>query len=203
MEKEDVKNLFVGVGMTADTVMTVKFFPPFEAMNGDYTFVATKVGRGRGGSLIVTLRNSSGELLTELLVNGSKKSFGTAVAEYIQSINVGGHVVGVLEPTKMHLPQKPKSSKAKENSIQLREALLTLGYMRTSNVQVAITSDDPELNGVWTVGKNAVKHPGRFGQVSLEFSRTTPAGVVEKIEVWSYKDVDRIQKIDVITVNGC
>lgn len=197
MQRDEIKALFGG--MPTGTNITIKFYPPFGSLNGEYSFIEAKTGRGRGGSLVVSVKNTTNnKVLTDLEVDGAKKAFGTAVAEFIQSITAGEKVVGVVEATKADLPQKPKSPKAKENSLRLKDVLVTLGYIRGDNVQVEIASDDKDIAGVWTAGKNAIKHPGRFGQVSLGFTRVVD-GVTQKMELWSYKDVDRVNAIDLLT----
>ena len=193
MQREDIKALFTD--MVANNKVTVAFHAPFTELNGEYLFVESKKGRGRGGSLGVVLKSvTDGATLEYMTVNGEPKAFGTPVADYIISVTSGGEVTGNLEE---EAPAKPKSPNGKENAKVLREVFLQLAELR-GNVRVEITSDDTTLQGVWAPAKKAVKHPGRGCQVSLGFSRLEQDGTTTNIELWSYKDVDRINMIDLL-----
>jgi hypothetical protein len=194
MQREDIKTLFTD--MQPKTVVSVAFHAPFKALDGQYSFVEAKKGRGRGGSLGVVLSSvTDGATLEYMTVNGEPKAFGTPVADYIQTITVGSKVIG---DASTEAPAKPKSANSKENSKMLRETFLKLAELRGDSIRVEFTSDDPSLEGVWTPAKVAVKHPGRFGQVSLTFTKTNNDGTKTSMELWSYKDVDRINMIDLL-----
>lgn len=86
--------------LTAGASVTINFNEPFTDLTGDYTVIASKVGRGRGGSRVIEIAPSSdlSDSFGALEVEGKEKALGTGTSEYISTITVDGKTYGMEDP---------------------------------------------------------------------------------------------------------
>ncbi len=80
--------------------ITLNFVAPFENLSGDYTVLVSKVGRGRGGSRVISVASATNpsDKIDALDVKGTPKLLGTGVSEYISTVVYGGKTYGMEDP---------------------------------------------------------------------------------------------------------
>jgi len=86
----------LSAGMTA----TINFNEPFTDLSGDYTILASKVGRGRGGSRVIEIAPVSNpdDAFGALEIDGVEKALGTGTSQYIATMIVDGKTFGMEDP---------------------------------------------------------------------------------------------------------
>ena len=185
MQKQILKTcLQNSTGKTLDFT----FRTPLEHLNGSYLVNSVKTGRGKGGSLIVTMKNlESSEELSTVTLENKTVNFGTAVSDYIVNVTVDGTLFGPssAEEDEENLP------KNHEFAVKLRESLSPL--LGKDGVKIQIDSKLPRLNGSWTMS-GGIKSPGVFAQ--LKFDLLNDQGVHETL--WTYRHSGVISDIKLI-----
>ncbi len=157
--------------------MSFTFRSPLESLNGSYKVTSVKTGRGKGGSLLVTMQNlATGESLSQVTVDGKQLNFGTSVSEHIVNLTVDGTLFGP-NSAEEDMDNLPKDA---EMAVKLREAMTP--YLGKEGTKITITSKLPSLNGEWSI-LSGVRSPGVFGQ--LRFSLLGKNG--EKQDFWTYR----------------
>jgi len=86
----------LSAGMTA----TINFNEPFTDLSGDYTILASKVGRGRGGSRVIEIAPVSNpdDAFGALEIDGVEKALGTGTSQYIATMIIDGKTFGMEDP---------------------------------------------------------------------------------------------------------
>jgi hypothetical protein len=142
--------------LTAGMTATINFHEPFVALSGDYTIVASKVGRGRGGSRVIEIAPVSNptDSFAALEIDGKEKALGTGTSEYINTIIVDGKTYGMEDamesrrtPTRAKRPTGetvvvPRSRMERTP----RTAASTAQSERVASVIGNILNDNPATN---------------------------------------------------------
>ena len=142
--------------LTAGMSATINFHEPFVALSGDYTIVASKVGRGRGGSRVIEIAPVSNptDSFAALEIDGREKALGTGTSEYINTIIVDGKTYGMEDaletrrtPTRAKRPSGetvvvPRSKTERTP----RTAASTAQSERVANVMGEILTENPATN---------------------------------------------------------
>lgn len=86
--------------LTINSTVTINFNEPFADLSGDYMVMASKVGRGRGGSRVIEIApvGSPDDAFGALEIDGKEKALGTGTSEYINTIVVDGKTFGMEDP---------------------------------------------------------------------------------------------------------
>jgi hypothetical protein len=97
--------------INAGQTINIAFNEPFCALTGDYNVLASKVGRGRGGSRVIEIQSVSNPETTfgALEVDGKQRALGTGTSEYISTMTVNGKVHGLEDPAESNRTPKPRA----------------------------------------------------------------------------------------------
>jgi hypothetical protein len=155
MDKQILKSLFTSLNPGSQVNITFAPGGANGSRSGDYTVLDVATGRGRGGSKVVTLRGSQGEILT----TGTKHSGG------IVNITMpDGQLWGYKHPLQMpSRTRKPDPIAAGA----LKEAFVSLiSLTGTPGVLVEVTSNNTLYNGSFEF-RGARLNKGRFGPAVL------------------------------------
>lgn len=167
--------------LTAGMTATFNFNEPFTDLTGDYTIVASKVGRGRGGSRVIEIApvDSPDDSFGALEIEGKTKALGTGTSDYISTIVIDGKTYGMEDPieasrkTGVRRPrnagtdgqtaapvtarQREAGKRARVNSeaAQSQRVAKALGEILTenpvTNFKLVSSNRTSELNGEWKV----------------------------------------------------
>jgi len=145
--------------------------------SGTFTFLRSGAGRGKGGSLLMHLTDSS----------GTSVCFGTPHAESILNIRVdGGEMVGFASEADMPVDYPREEQRAalfKETTKRL---------VGTTGVRIRVESARlPHLAGTWRV-TSAKQLRGRNGQIVLSLENETGTQ-----ELWTYRHSGVVDNIEV------
>ena len=194
MDKEILKSLILGLKPNDEVQMN--FVTDLNQYNGNYRVDSIAKGKGKGGSLILTLTNmENGTKLSQLTYNGKTHNLGTPTSDVIMNIVFGEKMFGSDKESDM----AKVFPKDKEAGDQMKELLKPL-VKRTTPTKLTIRSAKaPEFDGTWLV-KSAKLHAGRAGQVSLDLIDVTNPN--RTAEFWSYRHagvVDEIEEVEETT----
>lgn len=86
--------------LTINSTVTINFNEPFADLSGDYMIMASKVGRGRGGSRVIEIApvGNPDDAFGALEIDGKEKALGTGTSEYINTIVIDGKTFGMEDP---------------------------------------------------------------------------------------------------------
>jgi hypothetical protein len=179
MEKEILKSVMSN--LKTEDVLSLNFVGEFKTFNGEYKVGKLSRGKGKGGSLLMELVNTStSEKLESLMISGKKHFIGTPISEYILNVTYDGKMHGSMNESEL-----PRAfERDKESAAKIRELLKPL-VGKTTPTKLSIKSlKAPEFNGTWLV-KNAKLNAGRHGQVSLQLEDVSDP--TRTCELWSYR----------------
>ena len=163
MDKQILHSLLEATSIGSS--INISFIEPFNTLNGDYTVIVSKSGRGRGGSRIIELRSiaDAERVFSTLNINGQEKLLGTSVSEYILGVIVGNNTYGTDEATSMPKEKDTVNKKQikikaeKPNVIAARKVANILGNILKNKPGVAFKiigqRNLPEATGEWFVSK--------------------------------------------------
>lgn len=167
--------------LTAGNNITINFNEPFEELSGDYMIMASKVGRGRGGSRVIEIApvGNPDDAFGALEIDGKEKALGTGTSEYINTIVFDGKTFGMEDPVEtsrkagvrrprnagtdgqtaapVTARQRAASKRARVNSdvAQGQRVAKALGDILTenpaTNFKLVSSNRTSELNGEWKV----------------------------------------------------
>lgn len=147
-----------------------------------FSVVKKSVGRGKGGSLFLTIRDEFGGEVT----------IGTPTSEQVLSMEVAGTFVGVDDERQDLPPATPKLELAAEIKAKMRPIVGEGGIGR----KVRLTSSFAPLNGVFVIHSSKIAN-GKFGQVHfLLADELDPDEML--IDFWSYRHSGLIDSFEVI-----
>lgn len=198
LDKDILKSVLAS--LKPEQKISINFVKEYAKYNSDtYKVIKVSRGKGKGGSLIMTVMNeTNGELLESIpvLVKGETKTcmLGTPVSDQILNITANGIVHGVKNESEL-----PKSyARSKEDGANLKKHLLPLLTKKTPT-KIRIESNlAPEFNGTWFV-ENAKLNPGCGGQISLALVDLTDP--TRKITLFSYRHGSVIEMLEVLDEN--
>lgn len=151
--------------------------------SGTYTFLGTKTGRGKGGSMLMRVEHladggGSGEI-----------AFGTPELASVVSIQMLGSssLLGYHSESDMPESRPPRP----EYAARLKAVCMTLIPL-TAPARVQIRSSDPRLNGSFSVTA-AQRHVGRHGQISLNLVSASGA----TSELWTYRHSGIVEHLEI------
>lgn len=167
--------------LTAGMTATINFNEPFTDLTGDYTVLASKTGRGRGGSRVIEIApvGKPDDAFGALEIDGKEKALGTGTSEYIASMVVDGKTYGLEDPieasrkTGVRRPRNAgtdgqtaapvtgrqreagKRARVKSDVAQGGRVAKALGDILTenptTNLKLIASNRTSELNGEWKV----------------------------------------------------
>jgi len=147
-----------------------------------FSVVKKSVGRGKGGSLFLTLQDEFGGEVT----------IGTPASEQVLSMEVAGVLVGVDDERADLPPATPKLELAAEIKAKMRPIVGEGGNGR----KVRLTSSFAPLNGVFVIRSSKIAN-GKFGQVHfLLADELDPDEML--IDFWSYRHSGLIDSFEVL-----
>lgn len=167
MDKSELKNVITT--LTPGDAIKVAFLGPKADLTGDFEVVATRRGRGKGGSQLVELRTSTGETLVT----------GTPESENVLHIVTADGVLHGFE-TPSDVP--PVFETDAGAAALLKEKFATL-LDADGQYKVRVASTHEPFNGTFVV-RSAVQKRGRHGQVVLSLSRDATS---DTFELWSHR----------------
>ena len=145
--------------LTAGNTVTINFHEPFLALSGDYNIIASKVGRGRGGSRVIEIAPiaNPSQSFGALEIDGKEKALGTGTSEYINTIIVGDKTYGMEDP--LETPRRPRVMRAptadgeapvpatkRQSATRTRVSSDTSQAQRVANAIGGILTDNPATN---------------------------------------------------------
>jgi hypothetical protein len=180
MEKPVLKTVIQT--LTPGDRVTVAFRGTRVSESGEFEVVTTKRGRGKGGSQLVELKTSAGELVTT----------GTPESEVVLHIITPD---GTLHGFESEADVPPTFETDPLRAAELKEKFSTL-VDAEGQYTVAVRSTHEAFNGTFTVAR-ATQLRGRYGQVVLTLAR--PTG--ETFDVWSFRHSGVITGFDVTSTS--
>lgn len=148
------------------------------ANSGTFTLNRKSTGRGKGGSLVMHLTNTSG---AEVLIS-------TSHSDSILNMQVaGGELVGYTSVADMPVDY-PRDD---QNAARLKTAATSL--VGTTGRRVNVVSSLPHLNGTFTV-QRASQLRGRNGQIVLTLSSGS-----QTHELWTYRHSGVVTSIETLS----
>lgn len=144
--------------LTAGMIATINFNEPFAALSGNYTIVASKVGRGRGGSRVIEIAPVSNpeDSFAALEVDGKQRALGTGTSEYISTMIIDGKTFGLEDPMEANRSttrtKRPSGETVtvtrtkRENATTTRSSASTAQSQRVANVMGGILNENPATN---------------------------------------------------------
>lgn len=162
-------------------VIDVTFVDSLSGLNGQYKYLSSKVGKGKGGSLLVSLQNvADGTVLNNVTVGTKVYQFGTPAAEHVLTIVANGATY---------------HTEVQKRDKDVASTLLTNLQSFPAGTRIELESENGEFNGVWTVSE-VRKRKGRIPQVSVTLTDVNDAN--RKKELWSYRDSGSITHFAVV-----
>lgn len=174
MDKKELRDVIEN--LSTNTQVTIAFIGERVKMNGDFTVLNVKKGKGKGGSLLMEL----------MPVNGSDSVVvGTPDSESVLNIVIDGKMFGYETLNDVPLVIKPDVEKSLSLKTQLKD-------LRPDTLLRLTSALLPEFNGVFTL-------------VSLKASRGRGAQVVatlrtvsgDTLELWTYRHSGAIDSLEV------
>lgn len=180
MDKQELKNLIKNTPINSE--MSISFLGELAPLSGNYKLLSTGIGRGKGGSLVAKLMNlENGETLSEVTIDSRKKTFGSSISEYIQTItlaNTDGTTTIYGDPTVTDSSMIARHDHEKADILRITFD----PFVGVENpFKIKIDSSEPWLAGEWQC-VSVRKLRGKFRQLALQLSNGT-----KTIEFWTYK----------------
>jgi hypothetical protein len=174
MEKSILKSVIsnLQIGQT----IGVNFLTQEENLNGNYSVLATKKGRGKGGSMMVELKSNDETTMV----------LSTKDSERILNVVINDEFFGYANESDIPPVYEKNADRAKEFKTAF-ESLIKASHLNPKEVK--ISSSVPELDGTHTI-VNSRRLRGRSGQIVL----TTTTG----LEIWSYRHSGVIDTFEVL-----
>jgi hypothetical protein len=144
--------------LTAGMTATINFNEPFAALSGDYTIVASKVGRGRGGSRVIEIApvTNPDDSFAALEIDGKQRALGTGTSEYISTMIVDGKTFGLEDPMETNRSttrtKRPSGETVsvprtkRERTASSNASASTAQSQRVANVMGGILAENPATN---------------------------------------------------------
>lgn len=191
MDKEVLKSVLGA--LKAEDVVDMNFVGDFKNLNGQYKVIKVGTGKGKGGSVVMEVMNTStGNTLSTLTMpNGKAHFLGTPVSEYVLNVTSNGKLHGVQNESEL-----PRAfPRTKEAGNEMRDLLKPLVGRATPTKLLIASEKAPEFNGTWLVS-NAKLNAGRHGQVSLTLVDVNDPKRTR--DLWSYRHgavIDSIEEV--------
>jgi len=127
--------------LTINSTVTINFNEPFTDLSGDYTVLASKVGRGRGGSRVIEIApvGNPDDAFGALEIDGKEKALGTGTSEYISTIVVDGKTFGMEDP--IETSRKAGVRRPRNTGTDGQTAAPVTARQRASNKRARVSSD--------------------------------------------------------------
>lgn len=127
--------------LTAGNNVTINFNDPFADLSGDYMVMASKVGRGRGGSRVIEIApvGSPDDAFGALDVDGKEKALGTGTSEYINTIVFDGKTYGMEDP--IETSRKPAVRRPRNAGTDGQTAAPVTARQREAGKRARVSSD--------------------------------------------------------------
>lgn len=152
------------------------------SLNGNYTVVSTRKGRGKHGSLLALLRHE----------NGNTIEIGTPTNSAILNITVDGGFYGVNTAREEPPVYPTNDANATLMKSTLNKAVGEVGVGKT----ILLESTVPEFNGTFKVLRGRLEK-GKYGQVHLWLVPEGQEPTNENtLELWSYRHSGIITRYD-------
>lgn len=181
MDKKELKTLIANLGKThIGEEIEVNFRATSKLTSGKYRLLETKVGRGKGGSMLARV---------ESVTSGHTLTFGTPNSEEILNViwrdeNGNANLTGYADESAV--PAEFVHDAA--NAALLKTAFEAL--IGKSNMPLKVAASDASFVGTHTL-MSAKRMAGRFGQIRLELLREDGT----KFEIWSYRHSGVVQSV--------
>lgn len=174
--------------LTAGSNITINFNEPFTDLSGDYMVVASKVGRGRGGSRVIEIApvGSPNDAFGALEIDGKEKALGTGTSEYISTIVFDGKTHGLEDP--MEAARKPVARRPRNSGVDGASPAPVTARQREAGKRARISSDISQSQRVAkALGDILTENPAtNFKLVSS--NRTSPLNGEWKVASFQYAD---------------
>lgn len=170
MDKSELKTVITA--LTPGDSIKVAFLGTKAELSGDFEVVATRRGRGKGGSQLVELRTSTGETLVT----------GTPESENVLHIVTADGVLHGFE-TASDVPPVFETDAGAASLLKEKFKGLLDAETREPGYRVRVASTHEPFNGTFVV-RSAVQKRGRHGQVVLTLS---PSLTGDTFELWSHR----------------
>jgi hypothetical protein len=181
MDKKILRNVIEG--LQANQTISVRMRG--RATAEDFKVIATKKGRGKGGSLKATIQRGDGTVL----------EIGTPENLNVLSVTVGGNFYGVQNERE----EPPVYATNDPQATRLKTTLAPLVGEAGKGKILRLESNVPEFNGRFTV-MNGRLEKGKYGQVHLWL---VPEGQTQTeentIELWSFRHSGVIQDFEIVS----
>lgn len=176
MDKKELRNVIST--FVVNQQVTVMFRGDFTRLNGDYSVLNVKKGKGKGGSLLAELSPISG---------GESVVVGTPDSDNVLNVVVNGTLHGHETEEDVPLVIKPDANKASTIKEILRGC--------SNGGSTLLLSSDllAEFNGTFSV-VSVKASKGRYGQVIA----TLKTAQGSTVELWSYRHSGAINTIEVV-----
>ena len=176
------------VGLTPGQEINVTFRGTLQGQTGNYETVATRRGRGKGGSWLAELRPIGGNSPSDDVV-----TIGTPKNDDILNVTVDGVCSGYAQESEVPANYETNGGSA----VQLKEVFKTLmNAAETRPVVEIVAPRAPEIDGTFTV-VNAKQLRGRAGQIVLTLESTTG----EQVGLWSYRHSGVVDNFTVVSAS--
>ena len=174
--------------LTAGSNITINFNEPFTELSGDYMVVASKVGRGRGGSRVIEIApvGNPNDAFGALEIDGKEKALGTGTSEYISTIVFDGKTHGLEDP--MEASRKPVARRPRNASVDGASPAPVTARQREAGKRAKVSSDISQSQRVAkALGDILTENPAtNFRLVSS--NRTSPLNGEWKVVAFQYAD---------------
>lgn len=173
MDKKELKTLLATLGKThIGEEIEVNFRASSKNQSGKYRLLETKVGRGKGGSMLARV---------ESVTSGHTMTFGTPNSEELLNIvwrdaNGNANLSGYADESAVPAEFVHDAT----NAVALKASFE--GLIGKTNIPVKVDASDASFAGSHQL-LSAKRMAGRFGQIRLELSREDGS----KFEIWSYR----------------
>lgn len=176
MDKKELRNVIST--FVVNQVVTVGFRGELSRLNGSYTVLNVKKGKGKGGSLLSELSPVAG---------GDSIVMGTPDSDNVLNVVVNGTLHGYETEEDVPLVIKPDAVRA----ATIKEVLK--GNAEGGALLHIVSALLPEFNGTFTV-VSVKPSKGRYGQVIA----TLKGLQGENVELWSYRHSGAIESIETV-----
>jgi hypothetical protein len=162
-------------GLTEGQTLTINFRSSDKNTSGDYVFLGSRRGRGKGGSLLAEL---------SLVGQDGVTIVGTKDSDNIVNVVIDGTMHGLDNECDLPIVFEARPTEA----LELKKTFKAFLQDNACPKRMSITSSIIELNGEFTV-VNAKQLRGRVGQVQLEtqegvkFCSYRHSGVIQNVRV--------------------
>ena len=176
MDKQELKAVIPT--FAPGSQVSLVFLGEYAGRSGTYTLERHKVGRGKGGSLVMVLRGEDGSVLET----------GTSQSDFILNVT-GADGVRHGHETATEVPRKFETNKDAAKALK-EQMNVVVGFPGS---RVRVTSTEPDYSGDFEV-LDAAKLKGRFGQVKMSLRGDSGSTV----EIWSYRHSGIVTSFEVL-----